>query len=819
MLHIKIKQNKIKTILLALFFLLAPFTPITALKAAAQVAPIGSATVTAQGGFSLNPGDVLTLTAQIIGCSSNLPLYNKIPVSITPNQTPQSPFTADSSQVVSFVLPGNDVLLCGGQNYTMYAVTWKVNGSPVAPTKTYRFADNTAQNLNTLTPIGFVPPVITNTAGINCPSGSVLTGFDVNYQPHCGPVVTTPMPVASAAGQILTSVLPGANYLTQPAVFYSQSGDTVASIEAECVGGCTYVVTRPQVITLAASHTLSSAVHLDFQQGGLWTVNGAFTMTIPVQVSGTINQHFAGSSTVKFGSSQALVPVEWFGAVAGDGTDDTTAIQLALNSLTAGQIQLQIGTYRTSSALSITRSAIGIHGNGMRVTNNTLYVNPNASILLSTSASADVVDVAGTGGSNFVGFGKFEDFNVERSVLPTGTAAGISLNFTYGVMVARVGCEDSSRCLYVHGTGAQGNGHIENFVAEFGYNGVTETSGSFYGIYVDSADGVASPSFRVRNSAVFTALPTGALTTYGAAFIGTALNDQMFDGFETAGVSYGEFVNQTGVSTIITSSDVHFKGSINDGCGISCFLIQGLTTSAGAGVEINGGYLTNAGNTSLIDIESSSGVRISAIQFGVAAGGVNSCVVMQNSSHVSITGTLCNGVTNVGFLLNNTVSSTITGNVLQGAGSANGLILLQNNSDLNVVANNALSGTGNSISVDATSNANTGLDSNTIQAPLAAASVAGQNNLLIPKFTLLGTPALAPVVVTYQCTFAAGTCSIGQTAFTVNTVCTITEVNGGSGAGTAEPQIWISGLTTTNITLSASSTSYAGQAHVVCVGH
>ena len=824
MLQIKIKQNKIKTILLALFFVLAPFTPITALKAAAQTSPIGTATVTAQGGFSLNAGDVLTLTAQIVGCSSNLPLYNGVPVSITPNQTPQAPFTADSSQSVTFVLPGNDKLLCGGQNYSQYAVTWKVNGFPVAPTKTYRFADNITQNLNTLTPIGWVPPVITNTAGINCPSGTSLNGFDVNYQPHCGPVVTTPMPFSSNPGVILTNPVSGNNYQAQPGVFFSQQGDTLASIESACsVTPCTYVVTQPQIITLAANHTIPATVAVQFWGSASWTVNGSFTLTFTNQVQGSLSQHFAGSSTIKFGSSQALVPVEWFGAIAGDGTDDGAKIQLALNSLTAGQIQLQIGTYRHSVPLSITRSAIGIKGAGMRVTNNTLYVNPNASILLNTSNSADSIDVVGSAPSTYVGFGKFEDFNIERSVLPSGTAAGLSLNDTYGVMVARVGCQDSIRCLYVHGTGAQGNGYVEDFVASWGYNGVTETTGSLYGIYLDSADGLQSPSFRVRNSAVFTAL--SGPTTYGAAFIGSALNDQMFSGFETAGVSYGQYLQQTGTPGVIGSSDIHFTGGISDGCRISCYFITGLTSGAGAGVEINGGYLTTLTlGQPHIDIQSSYGVRVRGVQFGVAAGGVNTCVNVNSSSNISLVGNLCNGVKNAGFLLSNSTGVTVTGNVLSGVADANGLILLQNSS-FNSITSNVLTGTGASFVVDAASNNNTGFPTNSIATTLSGISIAGSNPFTIGGEHLGGDNSAVTATVGSGAG-TGGSCSVvgndtrgtvtihvGSSPLSVNqNLCTINFVKAYPAAPTAVLSYGPgSGLTSSSATLYAAATTSAFQ--------
>ena len=107
----------------------------------------------------------------------------------------------------------------------------------------------------------------------------------------------------------------GGSFAAVGQVFYNQTGDTISSIETECSSPCTYVVTVPQVITLTASHTLSANVNLQFLNGGEWTVNGSWILTIPGNVQGVLSQHFAGSATVKFGQLQAEVPVEWFGAV------------------------------------------------------------------------------------------------------------------------------------------------------------------------------------------------------------------------------------------------------------------------------------------------------------------------------------------------------------------------------------------------------------------------------------------------------------------------------------------------------------------------
>jgi hypothetical protein len=482
---------------------------------------------------------------------------------------------------------------------------------------------------------------------------------------------------------------------------------------------------------LSANHTLSNNVSLAFTQFGSWNVSGAFTLTIPQHVDGTLSQHFSGNGTIKFGVMQPLVPVEWFGAIANDGTDDGAKIQLALNSLSAGQIELQTGTYRISSPLNIITNSVGIKGHGMRITNTGQYLNTTpASIILNTAASTDSIDVFGTDVSHNVAFNKFEDFNVERSVLPTGTAAGISLNFTYGVTIVRVGIQDAVRGIYIHGSGSQGMGVIEDSTIQWGYNGVAETSGSFYGIYTDSADGIASPSFRVRHCFVANAIANGTtLNTFGAFFNGTALNDQMYYGFETAHLGYGVSITQTGAGSNIASSDLHFFGTINDAYYHGGFIITGLTTAGSGHVSINGGYNSSANsNTSAIDIESSRGVNVTNVQLSATTGNANNAIFVNNSTNVVLMGNDLQSVTKDGIIVGSSSSVVISGNSINGVGALNGLIRLVSTT-LSTVTGNVLTGTGQSLVVDAASINNTGLASNTIAATLTAAVVTGANQI------------------------------------------------------------------------------------------
>lgn len=193
-------------------------------------AQVGSAVVTAAANFSVASTDTITFKAQIVSCGNGqLPLYNGVPISLTPNQTPSAPFTASntgSAQSVTFTVPGNDKIICGSQAYTTYAVTWYDNGFPLAPTQTYRFTDATTQSLANLVPVSFVPPVLTNAAGALCPAATpIFTGFNNNYQIQCA----ANAPSSTAALPITGGTLQGS--LTIPSPFLGSIYSVVAQFQ------------------------------------------------------------------------------------------------------------------------------------------------------------------------------------------------------------------------------------------------------------------------------------------------------------------------------------------------------------------------------------------------------------------------------------------------------------------------------------------------------------------------------------------------------------------------------------------------------------
>jgi hypothetical protein len=484
------------------------------------------------------------------------------------------------------------------------------------------------------------------------------------------------LPTATAPGQIPASTAAGTTYAVQGEIFYNQTGDTISSIETECSSLCTYVVTVPQTITIAGNHTLNANVQLAFQAGGKWTVNGAFTLTIPGNVSGTLNTHFAGTSAILFGQSQMLVPVEWFGAV-GDwngtsGTDNAAAINAALNSLTIGQIQLQALTYRVNSAVTVSKNRIGIAG----VAEGSFANNTQISAIINTCASCDTLDIAGTNVAS-VGGGVFSHFMLQRSVTPTGSATGFHATFS-GEVCQNVNSIDSIRDFYVHA------GALQMYQCGFadGFNGVAmPTSGNISGIEIDSDDGLNSQSMNIFNTGggFNNAGCTNTATKRSIYAHGTAINDFETWMFTSSLPDYGIDEEYTGSGAPDSDADIHYWDSVIDGSCIAGIKINGLVPGGFGSVEMSGGYVVSANtNAQAIDIENSQGVTVTSMEVSaVLLDGSNlAAIVAHNSSNLVFTALnnpyvgFAGNTTAYGIIFNGVTNSTIANNTFQVGTSA-----------------------------------------------------------------------------------------------------------------------------------------------------
>ena len=201
-----------------------------------------------------------------------------------------------------------------------------------------------------------------------------------------------------SGGTLLLGDVTSTGTFTVPNI-YSGGSTTVNSLSAVSMG--TAFFTSRQV-SLNATHAAASAVAnsviiLDsatslssdltttvplIPQGGTIDLNGHNLTVGPFQDPGPV-QVFTGSGAVTFGAGSVKeVYPQWWGAKGDGSTDDTTAVQNAINSYSRVWIPKTASTY-ILTALTISKSNFTLTGN-------------NAQLVLSGSHGIDIAGATGT---------------------------------------------------------------------------------------------------------------------------------------------------------------------------------------------------------------------------------------------------------------------------------------------------------------------------------------------------------------------------------------------------------------------------------------
>jgi hypothetical protein len=451
----------------------------------------------------------------------------------------------------------------------------------------------------------------------------------------------------------------------------SSTETTVAALNTTCGSGTLYATTA---LSIATGGTLTCPVQ--FSKGGVWTVASGQTVTFAKPITTTDaapQQHFAGSGSVVLAAQDA--PAEWFGAVgdgvysAGTGTDNATAFQTAINSISVGNMLLQCATYKSASVVNIhARNNVGIKGCQTNSKGNT-----TGTVVFTTSASATIFDFAGTGVTTgtYMYHNYISDLDLKRTIQPTGTATNLSLSFMCGAFVNRVFSEDAVRGFYLKGFGNCGVGEINDSNAQYGAGNFTPNNTvSYYGFYLDSTGGVPFASTVLTRPGVGVVASTG--TVYGVYITGSLISDVMVKGLQTSTVSYGVYIDGSGSgSGGFHQSDLHFKDSILDNSSVAGIFVTSLLGAATGSVEFGGGWVETAGGNYAIDIENSLGVSIHDMQIA-PNGGATLAAIRIHSSDQNI---LANNYVTMGWntfhnggsslIVDNSNNFTITGNVLE----------------------------------------------------------------------------------------------------------------------------------------------------------
>lgn len=76
-----------------------------------------------------------------------------------------------------------------------------------------------------------------------------------------------------------------------------------------------------------------------------------------------------------------------------------------------------------------------------------------------------------------------------------------------------------------------------------------------------------------------------------------------------------------------------------------------------------------------------------------------------------------------------------------------------------------------------------------------------------------------PIIQTFQVSMSSGTVTQALSAFTATPICGAMLVTGGASVGTADPTVWVSAVSSSSVTINASSSGYSNGVNIVCIGH
>ncbi len=399
----------------------------------------------------------------------------------------------------------------------------------------------------------------------------------------------------------------------------------------------------------------------------------------------------AGGWSVPAGGGSGLldwVYAESFGAVGNGIHDDTAAIQAALNSVGsssinpagAGTVALLSGkTYLTSSPLIINKSYVNLicSGTGMSQCN-----------IVSTSTTADVIQITGTGAGNCATGSIF--WSAVQGVLitrqtPATAGAGVNVSKGCWVKVQEVQSYDSVNGFTIS---LSANTIFQRCVAYWATSsGLTRS-----GLYINSASGGSNNSTRVKHFVV--SAPTGGGTQIGVLLAGDCIADTYIDDFEIANGDYGIVVTSTSSTSDSfnqCTANVHITNPIMDLTRAAGIQVNNVAGGGEPFVGIEGAFL-NAVSGYGLDIENSKGVQL-----------FNSSLKSVGGTAVRINGALSTGNTISGNKINisgDGVSMTsapynkVVDNVFTATSQfpASNHIILFSGSSFELIANNQLLG-------------------------------------------------------------------------------------------------------------------------------
>lgn len=441
-------------------------------------------------------------------------------------------------------------------------------------------------------------------------------------------------------------------------------------------------LTATQNFTLAVPSPPDGTIKLARGNAGATTQD-----VLSVDVNGNINGlvKSTGSTTARLLSNRFadVVNVKDFGAIGDGVTDDTAAIQAAINSLsTGGTVLFPCGVYKTSSAINVSIAGIIIAGENrsktiIRTTSATANVivldagnvgisnlriehavtrTAGSSISITTSASKiDVyqVDIV----SPFIGISipniaiaKFESIDINGAVATTGK----SIVVTGGFAISFVDC------IFRNDPASRPESHIQiQHVEDIIFSKCQCISG---GINMNVIPGSGQAiGLLWCNDSQFDDAATASIRLAPAT--GGQVNEVTINSPWINGATNDVLATTAGGGTI---SSLQVSNSLLVGAG------EGITSSGASNLILNGNKI--GGHTTAISLSNTSGAVITGNVIGshglysgntlaIFLGGTTSNVIVSNndlrSNVTGITDSSANPETNV-FHFNSGVGGSIT---------------------------------------------------------------------------------------------------------------------------------------------------------------
>ena len=352
-----------------------------------------------------------------------------------------------------------------------------------------------------------------------------------------------------------------------------------------------------------------------------------YTFSVPANGTGSISTGGVGpmGPTGPAGLVNYVVYPETFGAVGDGTTDDTTAIQAAINSAgVGGTVQFGPKTYAISSVLTVSSSGENLVGIAQHVSGTAV------SILKSTATTGDMIKFNGGGAGNCVDNSGIWFASVKRLSLIRATAAtagkGINITHGCGVKVEDVFLADNFSQIYQD---SSSHTLLDRVYISFNTSSASVRSA----VEVDSSVGSSNNSSNYIRQVVINGTGSNII---GLNAHGSAINDLFVNWFETATVDYGVKLVVAGCSTFTCDENVHLNGVIADQTHVAGIFVSGFTGGTRPSVSILDYYFQSSDSGAIgVDIESSNNVSINHGLFSSTTAGVG--VKINASSRSTVT--------------------------------------------------------------------------------------------------------------------------------------------------------------------------------------